>query len=160
MRAFCRLHDLSEPSMYGWRRTLAQRDADTVRFVPVAIEADEETAAAGSDGEGRLELVLHGGRCLRIAPGFDADTLRQVLAVLEEQRIPYVPPPQELIGAADKGQVPLLMPSKSEGLDDANIPYQLLPAYLERDAQRARVAALIKLHNSGVFRLFFVEEVA
>ncbi|HEY7550894.1 MAG TPA: ATP-binding protein, partial [Hyphomicrobiaceae bacterium] len=69
------------------------------------------------------------------------------LAVLEEQRIPYVPPPEELIRAADKGQVPLLMPTKSEGLDDANIPYQQLPAYLERDAQRARVAALVKLRN-------------
>ena len=67
------------------------------------------------------------------------------LAVLEDERIPYVRPPQGLIREANKGHVPLLMPTKTEGLDDANIPYQELPAYLERDAQRGRVAALIKL---------------
>ena len=31
-----------------------------------------------------IEVVLADGRCLRVAPGFDPATLRQVLAVLEE----------------------------------------------------------------------------
>jgi hypothetical protein len=83
VRAFCRLHGLSEPSIYAWRRTLARRDADTFQFVPVEIVPDEP-AAVGDNDHGRLQLVLHGGRRLSIAPGFDADTLRQVLAILEE----------------------------------------------------------------------------
>jgi transposase-like protein len=84
VRAFCRLHDLSEPSMYAWRRTLAQRDADTFQFVPVEVVPEEPSHAVGDGDQGRLELVLRDRRRLRIAPGFDADTLRQVLAVLEE----------------------------------------------------------------------------
>jgi transposase-like protein len=93
VRAFCRAHGLSEPSMYAWRRTLAQRDADSFQFVPVTVDPDEpvlapdELIVAPDDGtDGRLELVLQRGRRLRIAPGFDADTLRQVLVVLEEDR--------------------------------------------------------------------------
>ena len=45
-------------------------------------------------------------------------------AVLEDDKIPYIAPPEHLIRAADGGQVPLLMPRGS-----------------------FRVAALIKLHN-------------
>ncbi|HJU32390.1 MAG TPA: PAS domain-containing sensor histidine kinase [Hyphomicrobiaceae bacterium] len=45
-------------------------------------------------------------------------------AVLEDDKIPYIAPPEHLIRAADAGQVPLLMPRGS-----------------------FRVAALIKLHN-------------
>jgi hypothetical protein len=32
-----------------------------------------------------LELVLSSGRVIRVPPGFDAGTLRQLLAVLEEK---------------------------------------------------------------------------
>jgi hypothetical protein len=33
-----------------------------------------------------VEIVLQGGRTVRVRPGFDAATLQQVLAVLEEGR--------------------------------------------------------------------------
>jgi hypothetical protein len=33
-----------------------------------------------------LEVVLERGRVVRVLRGFDADTLRQLLAVLEEKR--------------------------------------------------------------------------
>ena len=46
------------------------------------------------------------------------------VAVLEDEKIPYVAPPEHLLRAADGGQVPLLMP---------------------RDT--FRVAAITKLHN-------------
>jgi hypothetical protein len=77
VRAFCRLRGLSEPSFYAWRRTLQQRPA--APFVPVRVVADEAPATASP-----LELVLAGGRLLRVGPGFEAATLRQLLAVLEE----------------------------------------------------------------------------
>jgi hypothetical protein len=35
-------------------------------------------------GDGHCEVVLRGGRTVRVGPGFDAATLRQLLAVLEE----------------------------------------------------------------------------
>jgi transposase-like protein len=90
VRDFCIEHGLSEPSFYAWRRTLAERDrqaggrprpqpcsgpAALPAFVPVRVLP--EPAAP-------LEVVLGPGRVVRVAPGFDATTLRQLLAVLEE----------------------------------------------------------------------------
>jgi transposase len=79
VRAFCARHDLAEPSFYGWRRELHRRDAAPTAFVPVRVVPDEEPAAARS-----VEVLLAGGRRLRVAPGFDPATVRQLLAVLEE----------------------------------------------------------------------------
>jgi hypothetical protein len=86
VRVFCAQHQLSEPSFYGWRRKLAQRDAEAVPFVPVRV-VSEAVASGGAHGSGgSVELVLGEGRLLRIAPGFDAVTLRRLLALLEEGR--------------------------------------------------------------------------
>lgn len=96
-RDFCAKHSLSEPSFYAWKREIAQRDQEvqartkvTTRvsaqghattaalpaFVPVRLDA----AAPATDA---LEVVLSQGRVLRVRAGFDADVLRQLLAVLE-----------------------------------------------------------------------------
>ena len=80
VRAFCERQRLSEPSFYAWRRKLATCDARRPVFVPVQISADEE----GLTGDSSLEVVLAGGRRVRVPAGFDAATLRQLLAVLEE----------------------------------------------------------------------------
>jgi transposase-like protein len=80
VRDFCGRHGLAQHCFYAWRRELERRDSQTMSFVPVRIVPDEQPAAAGA-----LEIVLPGRRTLRVAPGFDAATLRQLLAVLEEQ---------------------------------------------------------------------------
>lgn len=83
-RDFCAERDLSEPSFYAWRRTIAQRDSAPVRLVPVQVVADEQAAGTTrADCGGGLELVLPAGRLLRIGPGFDGPTLQRLLAVLE-----------------------------------------------------------------------------
>jgi two-component system, NtrC family, nitrogen regulation sensor histidine kinase NtrY len=116
--------------------------------INMARDLDEASTEVGSNADKFRELMM-GQAALRDIPAAyvidGAGTVK--LAVLEDERIPYVRPPQGLIRAADKGHVPLLMPTKTEGLDDSNIPYQELPAYLERDAQRGRVAAVIKLKS-------------
>jgi hypothetical protein len=102
VRDFCATHGLSEPSFYGWRRTIAQRDHEaaaaqsanckrnrtgrsfsgacpnrrTPAFVPVRVLS--ATAIP-------LEVVLGRGRVIRVPSGFDAGTLRQLLAVLDEE---------------------------------------------------------------------------
>jgi hypothetical protein len=84
VRAFCRQHNLSQPSFYAWRRTIAQRDAQLPAFVPLEILPEPlplPTAAATGCG---LELVLGRGRIVRIGPAFDAPSLRRLLALLEE----------------------------------------------------------------------------
>ena len=97
-RDFCDEHQLSEPSFYAWKREIARRDQErTARtqaratrvsaprcsaaealpaFVPVTMDASATCA---------LEVVLSGGRVLRVPAGFDADMLRQLLTVLEER---------------------------------------------------------------------------
>src|SRR5262249_18477025 len=86
VRAFCDRHDLALPSFYAWRRRLQQgqpsaqgaRGPQAVTFLPVHIQPEP------TDHRPPLELVLAGGRCLRIPPGFDPNALRALLAVLEE----------------------------------------------------------------------------
>jgi hypothetical protein len=80
VRAFCARRRLAIPSFYAWRRTLEQRALAQTAFVPVQVVADALPAAGSA-----LELVLADGRTLRVAPGFDAATLRQLLAVLREE---------------------------------------------------------------------------
>ena len=87
VRDFCAVHQLSEPCFYSWRRTLAARDRQaaaarqrpghgggTDLFVPVRVLPTPPV----------LEVVLGGGRVVRVPAGFDAATLRQLLAVLAE----------------------------------------------------------------------------
>lgn len=86
IRDFCDQHQLNEPSFYYWRRTLAQRDAETARFVPVHVVPDENlppTDSTNESGQG-LELLLGSGHLLRIGPGFDGPTLQRLLALLQE----------------------------------------------------------------------------
>ena len=83
IRAFCARHDLSQPSFYAWRRAIKQRDASTGTFVPVRVVPDGVPDVDPSSTT-RLEVILSCGRRLRVPPGFDPVTLRQLLAVLEE----------------------------------------------------------------------------
>ena len=84
-RAFCRLGKLKESQFYWWQRRLKEKrpPASTPRgpangAASFALVSDEPgTAEAG------IELVLAGGRRLRIAKGVDEPTLRSVLAALE-----------------------------------------------------------------------------
>ena len=79
VRAFCARHHLAAAEFLR----LASRDpatpSDTPRLVPVQFVPDDAAVRPAY-----LEVVLAGGRTLRVAPGFDAATLRQLLAVLEE----------------------------------------------------------------------------
>src|SRR5262245_33591416 len=81
VRAFCARHDLAEPSFYAWRRLIQRRDGKGGTFLPVQVVAGAEPSLAST-----FEVVLAGGRTLRVPPGFDAAALRQLLAVLEEVR--------------------------------------------------------------------------
>ena len=75
---FCARHGLSEPAFRYWQRTIAERDgepAEMPAFVPLGVATVPMTST--------LEVVLGCGRLVRVPAGFDAETLRQLLAVLE-----------------------------------------------------------------------------
>jgi transposase-like protein len=103
VRAFCRTHRLREPSFYHWRRLLTQRgllaeaqssapplrgrqaaeSASTVpAFVPVRIEQQSVPHNAVAPA---FEVVLAGGRVLRVPVDFDATALRRLIATLEDR---------------------------------------------------------------------------
>lgn len=93
VRAFCDNHGLAEGSFHAWRRTIAQRDRQATAMPTVDRAGDNLPAfvplrvtgtPAASSSISPLELVLGQGRVIRVPPGFDANTLRNLLAVLEE----------------------------------------------------------------------------
>lgn len=78
VRAFCARHGLASANFYTWRRVLERRAAEKPAFAPVQVVPDAQPARTSA-----LEVVLADGRAVRVAPGFDAATLRLLLAVLE-----------------------------------------------------------------------------
>ncbi len=94
-------------------------------IVNMAKDLDDAAPSVAGDKRKFRELMLAqaGLRDLPVAYVVDAKGAVKV-AVLEDERIPYIAPPEHLIRAAEAGQVPLLMPRDS-----------------------FRVAALAKLHN-------------
>lgn len=99
VRDFCAEHDLTEPSFYAWRRIVADRDQESAR-VRAESEQDSIPHAAVSDDtpmfvplrvidvstQAAFEVVLERGRVVRVLRGFDTETLRRLLALLEEDR--------------------------------------------------------------------------
>lgn len=77
IRAFCESQGVSAPSFFSWRKRLSQ-DRPRSQFVPVQIDVESASAPPG-----RIEIRLNEGTCVRVEPGFDAQSLRDVLAVLE-----------------------------------------------------------------------------
>lgn len=92
--AYCREHGLSRRSFYRWRGIFNAEDgtrsvsglggppkacAKPATFAEVRV-ASLDVAVNAASGVG---VVLQGERRLEVEPGFDADTLRRVVAVLE-----------------------------------------------------------------------------
>jgi hypothetical protein len=101
IRDFCVEHEVSEPSFFAWRRTIADRDRqsgqpsadgdgngdsnktqDSPAFVPLRVVLTASPTPAGT----AFEVVLRDGRIVRVPAGFDPATLRQLLAILEGER--------------------------------------------------------------------------
>ena len=88
VRDFCSAKNLSEQSFYWWRRTLAARDQHRAATTPARTpRAGNQPlfVPVGVVPSSTLELVLGHDRIIRVPTGFDAATLRQLLAVLEER---------------------------------------------------------------------------
>jgi hypothetical protein len=97
-RNFCTENGLSEPSFYGWKREIARRDQEVQGRVKARTRQSVGRRAVGAnvpafmqvriDGDARvgsaIEVVVGQGRLLRVRPGFDAATLRELVRVLEE----------------------------------------------------------------------------
>src|SRR5436305_11536166 len=80
VRDFCARHGLATPHFYAWRRRLQRRAVEQGPFLPVQVVAATPPPPASS-----LEVVLADGAVVRVPAGFDAATLRQLMAVLREE---------------------------------------------------------------------------
>ena len=80
VKVFCRERGLRAWQFYEWKKRL--RDTDGCEFVEVKVPAAgrQEPMSAGSRA---IEVRLRAGRSLVVEPGFEADHLRALLAVLE-----------------------------------------------------------------------------
>jgi hypothetical protein len=103
---------LCAPYFYVWKKRLREADAGQgvvgaphTKFVEVPrapagwggagtgqAEASRNAGGAGvvhgaslsrSSGDGRVEILLKNGRSLRVGPGFDAELVRALVAVVE-----------------------------------------------------------------------------
>jgi hypothetical protein len=96
--AFCQRRGLNPGTMQGWvyKRThedslerarleeiTAEDPPAAAAFVPVRL-IDAERGHEGTGGSG-VEIVLGAGRRVVIGAGFDSETLRRVVAVLEDR---------------------------------------------------------------------------
>ena len=86
IRDYCRRHRLKESQCYWWQRRLhfGRREGSGPR--PTANGQAASLALVSEEGDALdagIELVLSGGRRLRITKGVDEETLRTVLAALE-----------------------------------------------------------------------------
>ena len=83
IREFCRQRKLHEGQFYWWQRHLAAAKPAPPPTKPGGAASFALVGEAGA-AEAGIELVLAGGRRLRIAKGVDEATLRSVLAALDE----------------------------------------------------------------------------
>lgn len=104
--AFCRRARVSPGSFYAWRRRLrgsagpaggpSMRGTSTkpsqnedASFVELKLRADASPVWPESRPAGGIELHLPGRRCLMIRPGFDPQTLLDLLAVLDGEGLGF-----------------------------------------------------------------------
>lgn len=76
---FADRHRVEPRRVARWASRLGRPEPEVVRFHPVRLAGEGPESWSGS----AIELHLTGGRRVRLAPGFAAEDLRRVLAVLE-----------------------------------------------------------------------------
>ncbi|MBI2932489.1 MAG: hypothetical protein HYY16_12625 [Planctomycetes bacterium] len=93
--AFCRDRGLPVSALGFWKREIPHREQrrqarraateasrNAMRLLPVRVVEPVSTGA----GHGSIEVILAGGRILRLGGDFDPAILRQLIAMLEEIR--------------------------------------------------------------------------
>ena len=78
VRAFCANRRISEPSFYGWRRELAERDASRQTAVPTFVPVQVLPSLA-------IEVALPGGVTVRVPAGANGEMAVRLVAALRAQ---------------------------------------------------------------------------
>lgn len=78
--AFCRRNGVAASSFFAWKRKLG-----SARTTPAFVEATVARTPVPPSPR-RIEVLLRGGRRVRVGVGFDPALLAQVVAALEAGR--------------------------------------------------------------------------
>ena len=89
--AFCWERELRASHFYWWKKRLRAAGSEArrtpmTRFVEVKLAGAEPECPATDappGGDRRVEILLKKGRSLRVGPGFDAELVRALVAVVE-----------------------------------------------------------------------------
>jgi hypothetical protein len=82
--AFCQQRGLSLSTLARYRKRQEQKAAETAEGKRwLAVEVSSSAAVAGAERASGLTVVLRGGRRIEVGFGFDADTLKRLLGVVE-----------------------------------------------------------------------------
>ena len=85
--AFCQQRGLSLSTLSRYRRRQEQTASEATEGKRwLAVEVRGSAAAAGDERASGLAVVLSGGRRIEVGRGFDVDTLKRLLAVVERGR--------------------------------------------------------------------------
>ena len=77
MKAFCGKYGLCRPYFFVWKKRL-EEDRPT-KFLEVQVTG----RVPSTSGDAGVEIRLRNGRSLLVRPGFDAEHVRALLAVVE-----------------------------------------------------------------------------
>ena len=75
---FARDSGISYKRLTQWKRRLAHRAIETPLFVDVVIPKPNKPAPNQS-----MEIILRNNRAIRLQPGFDSDSVRSLIGLLE-----------------------------------------------------------------------------
>jgi hypothetical protein len=82
--AFCQQRGLSLSTLVRYRKRQKQTSGEgTEGRRWLTVEVTGRATVAGGEGTSGLSVVLAGGRRIEVGCGFDADTLKRLLAVVE-----------------------------------------------------------------------------
>ena len=74
---FCRERALCRPYFFAWKKRL--QESAVTKFLEVQVTERAPSRFGGAD----VEIRLQNGRSLMVRPGFDAEHVRALLAVVE-----------------------------------------------------------------------------
>ena len=77
VKAFCREHSLCRPYFFVWKKRL--QAGPPTKFLEVQVTG----RVPNSSSDSGVEIRLKNGRSLIVTPGFDAEHVRALLAVVE-----------------------------------------------------------------------------
>jgi transposase len=83
--AVARRHGINPSLLFRWRKALDRPDVPKPSFVPIALPSPFLPAAISSAKPDTIEILIAGGRTVRVRADVDTAALVRIIAALEER---------------------------------------------------------------------------